>query len=51
MLAVAMLAVVIPSAAAAGFTYDQSKGSQYYSVISEKHWDLAPGVVETEQAG
>ncbi len=29
--------------------YDQSNGgSEYYNVISEKHWDLAPGIKETE---
>ena len=49
-LAVIMIASVLPlSALAANTGYsDSNGGSTYYKVISEKSWDLAPGVQETE---
>lgn len=49
-LAVAMLFSVVPIAASAvSFTYDTTKGDSYYNVISQRNWDLAPGILETEQ--
>ena len=49
-LAVIMIVSVLPlSALAANTGYsDSNGGSNYYKVISEKSWDLAPGVQETE---
>ncbi len=52
MLAVIMFAAVLPvnvSAATAAGGYDDSNGgSDYYNIISERSWDLAPGIKETE---
>ena len=45
-----MLLGVIPVTAFAASIYDDSNGgSDYYNVISEKEWDIAPGVKEYEQ--
>ena len=37
------------SASAASIYDDNNGGSDYYKVISEKEWDIAPGVKEYEQ--
>ena len=50
LLAVVMLASVLPMNIFAATIYDDSNGgSDYYNVISEKEWDIAPGVKEYEQ--
>ena len=36
------------AATAAGGYDDNNGGSDYYNIISEKSWDLAPGIQETE---
>ena len=50
MLAVVMLASCLPlNAFAAKSEYDDNNGgSNYYNIISEKEWQIAPGVKETE---
>jgi hypothetical protein len=49
LLAVLMLAGILPMNIFAASIYDDSNGgSDYYNVISEKNWDLAPGIKETE---
>ncbi|MBQ9761480.1 MAG: phosphodiester glycosidase family protein [Oscillospiraceae bacterium] len=50
LLVVLMLVSVLPlGALAASIEYDESNGgSNYYQVISQKGWDLAPGVEESE---
>ena len=48
-LVLTMFVAVIPTNVFAASIYDQSNGgSEYYNVISEKNWDIAPGVRETE---
>ena len=50
LLAVVMLVSVLPMNIFAATIYDDSNGgSDYYNVISEKEWDIAPGVKEYEQ--
>ena len=51
LLAVIMLAATIApmSVMAAGAYDDSNGGSSYYNLISEKNWDIAPGVKEYEQ--
>ena len=49
-LALLMLAGAFSANAFAASIYDDSNGgSDYYNVISEKEWDIAPGVKEYEQ--
>ena len=48
-LAVIMLASMVPVHALASYYDDANGGSDYYKVISEKKWDIAPGVEEFEQ--
>ena len=48
-LAVIMLAGMVPVHAFASYYDDTNGGSDYYKVISEKKWDIAPGVEEFEQ--
>ena len=49
LLAIVMLVGVLPLNVRAASIYDVSNGgSEYYNVISEKKWDIAPGVQETE---
>ena len=49
LLAVLMLVSVLPVNALAASEYDESNGgSTYYNIISEKEWQIAPGVKETE---
>ena len=48
-LAVIMLAGMVPVHAFASYYDDANGGSDYYKVISEKKWDIAPGVEEFEQ--
>ena len=44
-----MLFNALPLSSMAASIYDDSHGgSDYYNVISEKSWDLAPGIKETE---
>ena len=46
-LALLMLAGAFSANAFAASIYDDSNGgSDYYNVISEKEWDIAPGVKE-----
>ena len=47
-LAVVMLVGILPMNAFAGFYDDSNGGSDYYNVISEKIWNLAPGIQENE---
>ena len=48
-LAVIMLVSVLPSTAFAWtISYDTNVGSSYYKLISQREWDIAPGIVETE---
>ena len=47
-LAVIMLVGMIPLHAFASFYDDSYGGSTYYNVISEKIWNIAPGVQENE---
>ena len=50
LLAVIMLVSVLPMNALAASEYDDSNGgSDYYNIISEKEWAIAPGVKEIEQ--
>jgi len=53
LLVVVMLVGVLPvgvfAATASGGYDDSNGGSDYYNVISEKEWDIAPGVKEYEQ--
>ena len=50
LLVVVMLVSVLPMNIFAATIYDDSNGgSDYYNVISEKEWDIAPGVKEYEQ--
>ena len=50
LLVVMMVVGVFPMNALAASYYDDSNGgSDYYNVISEKEWDIAPGVKEYEQ--
>jgi glucan-binding YG repeat protein len=49
LLVVIMFVGVLPMNAFAASIYNDSNGgSDYYNVISEKKWDLAPGIKETE---
>ena len=48
-LAVVMLVGMIPLHAFASYYDNANGGSDYYKVISEKKWDIAPGVEEFEQ--
>ena len=49
LLALIMLASVFPGTAMAwNITYDRDVGSSYYNLISQREWDIAPGIVETE---
>ena len=49
LLAMIMLVSVLPLNALAASEYDDSNGgSDYYNIISEKEWQIAPGVKETE---
>ena len=52
LLVVVMLIGIFPlnafAATAAGGYDDSNGGSDYYNIISEKEWDLAPGIKETE---
>ena len=52
LLAVCMLASALPmsvfAATAFGGYDDANGGSNYYNIISQKEWDLAPGIKETE---
>ena len=44
-----LIACAVPMNVVAATIYDESKGgSEYYNVISEKSWELAPGIKETE---
>ncbi len=44
-----MLVSAVPMNSFAASIYDESNGgSEYYNIISEKNWDLAPGIKETE---
>ncbi|MBQ8301985.1 MAG: phosphodiester glycosidase family protein, partial [Clostridia bacterium] len=47
-LLVGALPMSVFAATAAGGYNDANGGSDYYNVISEKEWDIAPGVKETE---
>ena len=47
-LAVMMLVSIVPLNAFASFYDDSNGGSTYYNVISERIWNLAPGVQENE---
>ena len=50
LLVVIMLLSVLPMNVLGATIYDDSNGgSDYYNVISEKEWDLAPGIKEYEQ--
>ena len=50
LLTLVMLVGILPMNVFAAIGYDDSNGgSDYYNVISEKTWDIAPGVVEYEQ--
>ncbi|MBE7058221.1 MAG: hypothetical protein E7387_03865 [Ruminococcaceae bacterium] len=50
LLVVLMVVSALPISAIAASIYDDSNGgSDYYNVISEKEWDIAPGVKEYEQ--
>ena len=50
LLFVCMLAGACSTSAFAASIYDDSNGgSDYYNVISEKEWDIAPGIKEYEQ--
>ena len=45
-----MLVTAIPMNAFGASIYDDGNGgSDYYNVISEREWDIAPGVKEYEQ--
>lgn len=45
-----MLVSAVPMSTFGASIYDDSNGgSDYYNVISEKEWDIAPGVKEYEQ--
>ena len=52
LLAIMMLVGLLPTnmfaATAAGGYDDSNGGSDYYNIISEKEWDIAPGIQETE---
>ena len=45
---VGTLPMNVLAAVAVGGYDDSNGGSDYYNIISEKKWDLAPGVMETE---
>ena len=47
-LAIMMLVSIVPLNAFASFYDDSNGGSTYYNVISEKIWNIAPGVQENE---
>ena len=48
-LAVVMLLSAFPLSAMAAWTYDESATTDdYYKLISQKYWQLAPGIQETE---
>ena len=50
LLVVIMLVGILPMNVLGASIYDDSNGgSDYYNVISEKEWDLAPGIKEYEQ--
>ena len=48
LLAVVMIASLFPMGAAAAFKYDETATASYYKLISQKYWQLAPGIEETE---
>ena len=48
LVAIMVLGMVPPNASAASIYNPEHGGSDYYNVISEKSWDIAPGVQETE---
>ena len=43
-----LVSVFSVSAFAFSVEYDTSVGSSYYNVISQREWDIAPGITETE---
>ena len=50
LLVVIMIVGALPISAIAASIYDDSNGGgDYYNIISEKEWDIAPGVKEYEQ--
>ena len=48
LLAVVMIESLLPMSAFSAFKYDESATSSYYKLISQKYWQLAPGIEETE---
>ena len=48
LLAVVMVVSLFPASVAATFEYDETATASYYKLISQKYWQLAPGIEETE---
>ena len=50
LLVIVMFVSILPMSIFAASGYDDGNGgSDYYNVISEKEWDIAPGIKEYEQ--
>ncbi len=48
LLCLAMLVCAMPFSALAAVEYDEIAESDYYKLISQKDWELAPGITESE---
>ena len=48
LLVVVMVVSLFPASVAASFEYDESATASYYKLISQRYWQLAPGIEETE---
>ena len=48
LLAVVMVVSLFPASVAATFEYDETATASYHKLISQKYWQLAPGIEETE---
>ncbi len=48
LLCLSMLICAVPFSALAAVEYDEIAESDYYKLISQKDWELAPGIVESE---
>ena len=48
LLVVVMVVSLLPMGAFAAFKYDETATDSYYKLISQKYWQLAPGIEETE---
>ena len=47
-IAIVMLFSLIPSSVMAAMTYNENATNSYYKLISQRNWQLAPGIEETE---